>query len=96
MASQIDKIVKKSLFIIIILKTSVAHIDKMFDQNGLENNRKEAVEAYLKLLFLQGMRHTIKHVRITVLRGKDVNQKPPEYVMVMRSTRLQVPSHCPS
>jgi len=40
---------------------------------------------------LQGLRHTQKDVRITVLRGKDVNKKPPEYLMVTRSTRLQVP-----
>jgi len=42
--------------------------------------------SYFSTTDLQGPRHTQKYVRITVVRGKDVSQKPPEYF-----TRLQVP-----
>jgi hypothetical protein len=35
----------------LLFEISVAHIDKMFDQNELEINRKETVVLYLKLLF---------------------------------------------
>ena len=80
------------------MNISVAHTDNMLDQNELENNRKEAVEAYLQLLShhwpagAEANQITCQNNRS---QGGDVHQKPPEYTMPMCPIRPQVPSHCP-